>query len=121
MSLRSKLLQLKERIGSQPVSIEVEIDGVKEPFLFKRLSGSEVDNIQLHALRADGKGVDPKKLAGHAGRVLSRSLVEEDGKPYLTEQEANDLPQAMREALFRAASDLNNLNPKKDEESDSGE
>ncbi len=101
MSFRSKLLQLKDRVGSKPVEIEIEVDGQTETFHFKRLSGSEVDNIQLH--------------------VISSSLVEEDGKPFLNEKEANDLPQSLRDALFRAASDLNNLTPKKDEAPEEGE
>lgn len=126
MSYRDKLLALSKSIGARPVPLEVTYkeEGVEktETFLFKRMTGAEVDSIQLHSLRADGKGVDPKKLAGHSGRVIAACLVEDDGAPFIKADEVNAMPQSLREALFKAAATLNDLLPKrKEEEDDLGE
>lgn len=126
MNYREKLLALSKAIGARPVPLEVTYkeDGVEktETFLFKRMTGAEVDTIQLHSLRPDGKGIDPKKLAGHSGRVIATCLVEEDGAPFVKADEVNAMPQSLREALFKAAATLNNLlPPKKDGEPEDDE
>jgi hypothetical protein len=107
------LESIADMIGPAIVSKEIEHNGVKRTFHFRKVSGEEADNLLLTLLDDEGK-YDRAKMKGNVGRELAVVLVDENGKTIATADEINSLPGALRAKLDAASKEVNGVNEKKD-------
>lgn len=90
---------------------EEEVDfgsGNVKKLTFRRLPYLEMDQLRLHAIGEDGKFSKDLHVGANA-RLVSRSLCDDTGTPFLSEDNVANLPAPVVDALAKAAQRVNGL------------
>lgn len=90
---------------------EEEVDfggGNVKKLMFRRLPYLEMDQLRLHAIGEDGK-FSKELHTGANARLVSRSLCDDSGTPFLSADDVANLPSPTVDALAKAAQKVNGL------------